>query len=43
MTPNNEIQSQTLSRRAMLLKIASGLGAASLLALSDSGYANPLW
>jgi hydroxypyruvate isomerase len=40
--PNNEIQSQTLSRRAMLLKTGAGLGAASILALSDSGYANPL-
>jgi hydroxypyruvate isomerase len=39
---NNETQSQTLSRRAMLLKTGAGLGAASLLALSDSGYANPL-
>jgi hydroxypyruvate isomerase len=39
---NNETQSQTLSRRAMLLKTGAGLGAASLLALSDSGFANPL-
>jgi hydroxypyruvate isomerase len=39
----NEIQAHTLSRRAMLLKTAGGLGAASLLALSDPGYANPLW
>jgi hydroxypyruvate isomerase len=41
--PNNEIQVKTLSRRAMLLKTAGGLGAASLLALSDSSHANPLW
>jgi hydroxypyruvate isomerase len=39
----NEIQAQTLSRRAMLLKTASGLGVVPLLALSDPGYANPLW
>ena len=41
--PNNEIQVKTLSRRAMLLKTAGGLGAASLVALSDSSHANPLW
>jgi len=41
--PNNEIHAKTLSRRAMLLKTAGGLGAASLLALSDSSHANPLW
>jgi len=41
--PNNEIQVKTLSRRAMLLKTAGGLGAASLLALSDPSHANPLW
>jgi len=40
---NNEIQVKALSRRAMLLKTASGLGAASLVALSDSSHANPLW
>ncbi|HEX5083007.1 MAG TPA: TIM barrel protein [Blastocatellia bacterium] len=40
--PSNETRTQTLSRRAMLLKTGAGLGAASLLALSDSGYANPL-
>ncbi len=40
---NNEIQVKTLSRRAMLLKTAGGLGAASLVALSDSSHANPLW
>src|SRR5262245_9610490 len=39
----NETHVKTLSRRAMLLKTASGLGAASLLALSDSSYAVPLW
>src|SRR5215470_15746988 len=41
--PNNEIQVKTLSRRAMLLKTAGGLGAASLLALSDSSSAASLW
>jgi hydroxypyruvate isomerase len=41
--PNNEIQVKTLSRRAMLLKAAGGLGAASLLALSDPSHASPLW
>jgi hydroxypyruvate isomerase len=40
---NNGIQVKTLSRRAMLLKTAGGLGAASLLALSDSSHAHPLW
>jgi hypothetical protein len=30
--PNNETQVKTLSRRAMLLKTACGLGAASLVA-----------
>ncbi|MBO0801372.1 MAG: hydroxypyruvate isomerase, partial [Blastocatellia bacterium] len=43
MTPQNSIQAQTLSRRAMLLKTAGGLGTASLLTLSNSSYANPLW
>jgi hydroxypyruvate isomerase len=38
----NKIQMKTLSRRAMLLKTASGLGAASLVALSDSSYGRPL-
>ena len=33
----------TLSRRTMLLKTASGLGAASLLALSDTSAASSLW
>jgi hydroxypyruvate isomerase len=41
--PNNELLMKTLSRRAMLLKTAGGLGAASLVALSDSSHANPLW
>jgi hydroxypyruvate isomerase len=41
--PNNEIQVKTVSRRAMLLKTAGALGAASLVALSDSSHANPLW
>lgn len=41
--PNNEIQVKTLSRRAMLLKTAGGLGAASIIALSDSSHANQLW
>src|SRR5262245_64423168 len=40
---NNEIQVKTWSRRAMLLKAAGGLGAASLIALSDSSHANSLW
>jgi hydroxypyruvate isomerase len=40
---NNEIHMKTLSRRAMLLKTAGGLGAASLVALSDSSHALPLW
>jgi hypothetical protein len=40
---NNEIQVKTLSRRSMLLKTAGALGAASLVALSDSSRANPLW
>jgi hydroxypyruvate isomerase len=40
---NNEIQVKTFSRRAMLLKAAGGLGAASLVALSDSSHANSLW
>ena len=40
---SNETQVKTLSRRSMLLKTASGLGAASLLALSDPDFANPLW
>src|SRR5262249_1847896 len=40
---SNETQVKTLSRRSMLLKTASGLGAASLLALSDSSFAGPLW
>ncbi len=39
----NEIQKKTLSRRAMLLKTAGGLGAASLVALSDSSLARTLW
>ena len=41
--PNNEIQVKTLSRRAMLLKTAGGLGAASLVALSNSSHAGALW
>jgi len=41
--PNNEIQVKTLSRRAMLLKTAGGLGAASLVALSESSHASSLW
>jgi hydroxypyruvate isomerase len=41
--PNNEILVKTLSRRAMLVKTAGGLGAASIIALSDSSHANPLW
>ena len=36
VTMSNDIQMKTLSRRAMLLKTAGGLGAASLVALSDS-------
>ena len=40
---SNDIQMKTLSRRAMLLKTAGGLGAASLVALSDSSHARPLW
>ncbi|HEU0176791.1 MAG TPA: TIM barrel protein [Blastocatellia bacterium] len=40
---SNEIQINNLSRRAMLLKTATGLGAASLLTLSNPSYANPLW
>jgi hydroxypyruvate isomerase len=39
----NKPKAQTLSRRAMLQKTGAGLGAASLLALSDPGFANPLW
>jgi len=41
--PNNEILVNTLSRRAMLMKTAGGLCAASIVALSDSSHANPLW
>jgi hydroxypyruvate isomerase len=41
--PNNELLMKTLSRRAMLLKTAGGLGAASIIALSDSSQANPRW
>jgi hydroxypyruvate isomerase len=40
---SNDIQMKTLSRRAMLLKTAGGLGAASLVALSDSSHGRPLW
>jgi hydroxypyruvate isomerase len=40
---SNDIHMKTLSRRAMLLKTAGGLGAASLVALSDSSHARPLW
>jgi hydroxypyruvate isomerase len=40
---SNDIQMKTLSRRAMLLKTAGGLGAASLVALSDSSHGSPLW
>jgi hydroxypyruvate isomerase len=40
---SNDIQMKTLSRRAMLLKTAGGLGAASIVALSDSSHAGPLW
>jgi hydroxypyruvate isomerase len=40
---SKDIQMKTLSRRAMLLKTAGGLGAASLVALSDSSHACPLW
>ncbi len=40
---NNEIKVKSLSRRAMLLKTAGGLGAASLVALSNSSRANPFW
>lgn len=48
MTLTDEIQAQNLSRRAMLLKTANGLGAAALLSLSttsyaDPNYVNPLW
>ncbi|HEY6403449.1 MAG TPA: hydroxypyruvate isomerase, partial [Blastocatellia bacterium] len=42
MTPNDNIQTQTLSRRAMLLKSAGGLGAAALFTLSNPAYANLL-
>jgi hydroxypyruvate isomerase len=40
---SNDIHMKTLSRRAMLLKTAGGLGAASLVALSDSSHGSPLW
>src|SRR5215510_1245690 len=40
---SNKSNVNTLSRRSMLLKTASGLGAASLIALSDSSSASPLW
>ena len=43
VTMSNDIQMKTLSRRAMLLKTAGGLGAASLVALSDSSHGRPLW
>ncbi|MBO0863137.1 MAG: TIM barrel protein [Chloracidobacterium sp.] len=43
MTSNNDIQAQNLSRRAMLMKTAGGLGAASLLTLSDACYATTFW
>jgi hydroxypyruvate isomerase len=42
MTPKDNIQTKTLSRRAMLLKSAGGLGAAALFTLSDPVYANLL-
>jgi hydroxypyruvate isomerase len=40
---SNDIHMKTLSRRAMLMKTAGGLGAASLVALSDSSHGSPLW